>query len=75
MRQQGNTDNLMRSVPELIEYITHFMTLGRDDMILTGTPKGISPIHPGDVVRLEISRIGVLENPIVTEGEERATRS
>jgi 5-oxopent-3-ene-1,2,5-tricarboxylate decarboxylase/2-hydroxyhepta-2,4-diene-1,7-dioate isomerase len=64
----------MRSVPELIEYITHFMTLDRDDMILTGTPKGISPIHPGDTVRLEISHIGVLENPIVAEGEERGAR-
>jgi 5-oxopent-3-ene-1,2,5-tricarboxylate decarboxylase/2-hydroxyhepta-2,4-diene-1,7-dioate isomerase len=74
VRQQGNTDNLMRSVPELIAYITHFMTLDRDDMILTGTPKGISPIHPGDTVRLEISHIGVLENPIVAEGEERGAR-
>jgi 5-oxopent-3-ene-1,2,5-tricarboxylate decarboxylase/2-hydroxyhepta-2,4-diene-1,7-dioate isomerase len=36
-------------------------------MILTGTPKGISPVHPGDVITMEISRIGVLENRIVAE--------
>jgi 5-oxopent-3-ene-1,2,5-tricarboxylate decarboxylase / 2-hydroxyhepta-2,4-diene-1,7-dioate isomerase len=67
VRQQGNTNQLMRSIPELIAYITDFMTLDRDDMILTGTPKGISPVHPGDVITMEISRIGVLENRIVAE--------
>src|SRR5438067_235200 len=67
VRQQGNTNQLMRSIPELIAYITAFMTLDRDDMILTGTPKGISPIHPGDIITMEISRIGVLENRIIAE--------
>jgi 5-oxopent-3-ene-1,2,5-tricarboxylate decarboxylase/2-hydroxyhepta-2,4-diene-1,7-dioate isomerase len=67
VRQQGDTNQLMRSIPELIAYITDFMTLDRDDMILTGTPKGISPVHSGDVITMEISRIGVLENHIVAE--------
>jgi 5-oxopent-3-ene-1,2,5-tricarboxylate decarboxylase / 2-hydroxyhepta-2,4-diene-1,7-dioate isomerase len=67
VRQQANTNQLMRSIPELIAYITDFMTLDRDDMILTGTPKGISPVQPGDVITMEISRIGVLENRIVAE--------
>jgi 5-oxopent-3-ene-1,2,5-tricarboxylate decarboxylase/2-hydroxyhepta-2,4-diene-1,7-dioate isomerase len=67
VRQLGNTNQLMRSIPELIAYITDFMTLDRDDMILTGTPKGISPVQPGDLITMEISRIGVLENRIVAE--------
>ena len=47
LRQQGNTKNLIHSVPKLIEFLSDFMTLLPDDLILTGTPKGISPVHPG----------------------------
>jgi 5-oxopent-3-ene-1,2,5-tricarboxylate decarboxylase/2-hydroxyhepta-2,4-diene-1,7-dioate isomerase len=54
-------------VPQLIEYITEFMTLEPNDMIWTGTPKGIAHIRPGDRLRLEIERIGVLENEVVDE--------
>jgi 5-oxopent-3-ene-1,2,5-tricarboxylate decarboxylase/2-hydroxyhepta-2,4-diene-1,7-dioate isomerase len=60
---------LIRSIPELIEFISMIMTLERGDMIWTGTPKGISHIYPGDEVRLEIDGIGALENFIVAEEE------
>jgi 2-keto-4-pentenoate hydratase/2-oxohepta-3-ene-1,7-dioic acid hydratase in catechol pathway len=36
-------------------------------VILTGTPSGVGPIQPGDVVEVEISGIGVLRNPVVAE--------
>lgn len=64
LRQQGNTCDFIYSIPALIAYITDFMTLEPGDMIWTGTPKGISRVHPGDVMRLEIEGIGALENPI-----------
>jgi hypothetical protein len=48
------------------------MTLKPDDLILTGTPKGISHVYPGDVMRMEIEGIGSLENPVVAEEEARA---
>lgn len=67
LRQQGNTRDLIRPCEELIAYITEFMTLEENDMILTGTPKGLSPVHPGDVMRLEIDGIGALVNPVVEE--------
>lgn len=67
LRQHGSTADMLRSVPELIEYVTSFMTLEPDDMIWTGTPKGISHVQPGDVMRLEIDGLGVLENPVVAE--------
>lgn len=67
LRQQGHTRDLIYSVPELIEYISFFMTLEPGDLILTGTPEGISHVHPGDVMRLEIDGIGALENPVVAE--------
>ena len=58
---------LRYSIPALIEYITDFMTLERFDMIWTGTPKGISPIVPGDHLRLEIDGLGALENDVVLD--------
>lgn len=70
LRQQGNTAGLIRSCEELIAYITEFMTLEENDIILTGTPKGLSHVYPGDVMRLEIDGIGALVNPVVAEPEE-----
>lgn len=69
LRQQGNTAHLIRPIPELIEFISMIMTLEPGDLIWTGTPKGISHVHPGDVMRLEIESIGAIENPVVAEGE------
>ncbi|WP_018133122.1 fumarylacetoacetate hydrolase family protein [Effusibacillus pohliae] len=65
LRQRGNTRDLMYTIPDLIEFISSFMTLEPGDVILTGTPKGISHVYPGDVMRLEIDRLGVLENPVI----------
>lgn len=67
LRQQGNTAQMMLSAPELIEFISAIMTLEPGDMIWTGTPKGISHIYPGDVMRLEVEGLGVLENPVIAE--------
>ncbi len=67
LRQTGNTSQMIRGVPELIEFISAFMTLEPGDMIWTGTPKGISHVYPGDVMRLEIEGIGALENRVVAE--------
>jgi 5-oxopent-3-ene-1,2,5-tricarboxylate decarboxylase / 2-hydroxyhepta-2,4-diene-1,7-dioate isomerase len=64
LRQAGNTSNFIYSIGDLIEYISEFMTLEPGDMIWTGTPKGISHIYPGDVMRLEIDGIGALENTV-----------
>ncbi len=66
-RQEGNTRDMIHTIPELIEYISLFMTLEPDDMIFTGTPKGISHVHPGDVMRLEIEGLEALENDIREE--------
>lgn len=65
VRQEGNTRQFVYSVPELIEYISFFMTLEPGDVILTGTPKGISHVYPGDVMRCEVEGLGALENPVV----------
>jgi 5-oxopent-3-ene-1,2,5-tricarboxylate decarboxylase/2-hydroxyhepta-2,4-diene-1,7-dioate isomerase len=67
LRQKGNTSQLIRPVPELIEFISMIMTLEAGDMIWTGTPKGISHVYPGDQIRLEIDGLGALENNVIKE--------
>jgi 5-oxopent-3-ene-1,2,5-tricarboxylate decarboxylase / 2-hydroxyhepta-2,4-diene-1,7-dioate isomerase len=65
LSQEGNTRDFIYAVPELIEYLSAFMTLEPGDMIWTGTPKGIAHIRPGDALRLEIDGLLALENPVV----------
>jgi 2-keto-4-pentenoate hydratase/2-oxohepta-3-ene-1,7-dioic acid hydratase in catechol pathway len=65
LRQDGNTSQLAHGIPRLLEYISHVMTLLPGDVILTGTPAGISPLHPGDRVDIEIEGLGTLTNTVV----------
>ena len=70
LRQEGSTRDMIFGIPELIEHISRFMTLQKDDVILTGTPKGISHVRPGDVMRLEVEGLGTLINDIQEEDED-----
>jgi acylpyruvate hydrolase len=70
--QSSNTCNLIFTVNQLIEDLTSYMTLEPGDVISTGTPSGVGAarkpqrwLRAGEVVRLEIAGIGVLENPVV----------
>ncbi|HEX2076212.1 MAG TPA: fumarylacetoacetate hydrolase family protein [Longimicrobium sp.] len=63
-RQRGRITDMAFSIPVLIEYISAVMTLEPGDVIATGTPAGVSPLHPGDVVEVEIPGIGILSNPV-----------
>ena len=63
--QQSNTSLLITSVPEIIAFITASMTLEPGDVIATGTPAGVGPMHPGDTVEVEIQGIGTLRSRIV----------
>ncbi len=65
LRQEGTTADLAHSVWDLIAFLSEFMTLEPDDVILTGTPRGISHVYPGDRMRIEIDRLGALESPVV----------
>jgi len=67
VRQRGNTRDLVFDVPDLIAHISQIMTLEPGDVIMTGTPAGVGPLHPGDVVEVEIEGIGVLRNPVQRE--------
>jgi 2-keto-4-pentenoate hydratase/2-oxohepta-3-ene-1,7-dioic acid hydratase in catechol pathway len=67
-KQRGNTQDMIFSVPFLVAFISKQFTLEEGDIIATGTPSGISPVHPGDSVDVEVEGIGVLTNPVIEEG-------
>jgi 2-keto-4-pentenoate hydratase/2-oxohepta-3-ene-1,7-dioic acid hydratase in catechol pathway len=58
IRQDANTDDLVLGVKELIELASSFYTLHPGDIILTGTPQGVGPVCPGDVLLARMDRIG-----------------
>ncbi|MFC0005808.1 fumarylacetoacetate hydrolase family protein [Micromonospora siamensis] len=65
VRQLGRTKDMVFDVPALVSYISHVMTLLPGDVVLTGTPAGVSPLADGDTVSVRIEGIGELTNPVV----------
>ncbi|MGC4855025.1 fumarylacetoacetate hydrolase family protein [Micromonospora sp. DT4] len=65
VRQLGRTKDMVFDVPGLVSYISHVMTLLPGDVVLTGTPAGVSPLVEGDTVTVRIEGIGELNNPVV----------
>ena len=65
VRQDGSTSEMVLGVPELLSAISQVMTLLPSDVVLTGTPAGVGPLHPGETVGVEIDGIGALLNPVV----------
>jgi 2-keto-4-pentenoate hydratase/2-oxohepta-3-ene-1,7-dioic acid hydratase in catechol pathway len=65
LRQESSCDDMIFTVAECISFISGIMTLLPGDIISTGTPAGVGPLHPGDVVSIRIDEIGVLTNPVV----------
>jgi 2-keto-4-pentenoate hydratase/2-oxohepta-3-ene-1,7-dioic acid hydratase in catechol pathway len=64
IRQRASTREMNFDVFELFSYVTQNFTLNPGDVILTGSPAGISRIQSGDLVECEIEGIGVLTNPV-----------
>ena len=75
LRQQDTSDRMIFPMPYLIHYLSTFCTLEPGDVILTGTPSGagarLDPpqyLQPGDVVEVEVARVGLLSNTVVDDG-------
>jgi 2-keto-4-pentenoate hydratase/2-oxohepta-3-ene-1,7-dioic acid hydratase in catechol pathway len=64
VRQSGNTSLMIYPCAFLIRWISRMMTLLPGDVIATGTPAGVGPLRPGDVVEVSVGRIGVLRNAV-----------
>jgi len=69
LRQNGNTRDFLFDIPTMVSYISEIMTLEPGDVITTGTPMGVGPLVPGDVVEVACSGIGVLRNSVVASDD------
>ncbi|MEA5011884.1 MAG: fumarylacetoacetate hydrolase family protein [Angelakisella sp.] len=64
IKQHSNTKHLIFTVPYLVSYLSKAMTLNPGDIIFTGTPAGVGPVKPGDVMEMRIEGIGTLTNKV-----------
>jgi 2,4-diketo-3-deoxy-L-fuconate hydrolase len=64
VRQQSNTSHLVYGIRRLIEFASSFYTLYPGDVFYTGTPSGVGPVKPGDVITLESPLIGAMTVPV-----------
>lgn len=73
VRQHDNTDQMIFRIPQLLSTISRVMTLEKGDLVLTGTPKGVGPVKPGDVMTagLRVDGKEIDEGKIEVEVSER----
>ncbi|KKN36276.1 hypothetical protein LCGC14_0775250 [marine sediment metagenome] len=67
IKQSSNTKHMIFKIPKILEYITKFLILKPGDIVATGTPSGIGPIHPGDVIEASIEKIGTITHKVILE--------
>lgn len=70
LRQMASTRDMVFLVEQLVAFASSFMTLLPGDLLLTGTPEGVSKLEAGDTVEVEIEGLGVLSNPVVQSERE-----
>ncbi|MBN1546795.1 MAG: fumarylacetoacetate hydrolase family protein [Syntrophaceae bacterium] len=63
--QDSNTSDMLFRVSDIVSFISSVMTMLPGDLILTGTPSGVGPMQPGDVITVEIEGIGSISNQVV----------
>ncbi|QNG37872.1 fumarylacetoacetate hydrolase family protein [Geodermatophilaceae bacterium NBWT11] len=78
--QDGSTAEMAYTVGDVLSLVSHTLTLHPGDLLATGTPSGVgyarTPpwlLHPGDVVEVEVERLGVLTNPVVANDHRTTT--
>lgn len=64
-RQRGRASEMAFDIPTLLAYISSVMTLEPGDLVATGTPSGVAPLAPGDVVEVEVVGYSTVRNPVV----------
>jgi 2-keto-4-pentenoate hydratase/2-oxohepta-3-ene-1,7-dioic acid hydratase in catechol pathway len=69
IRQNSSTANFIFNIPNIIEFISGIMTLEKWDIISTGTPPGVGELTVGDVVEVEIEKIGILKNRVIKQNQ------
>ncbi|MHA1669971.1 MAG: fumarylacetoacetate hydrolase family protein [Promethearchaeota archaeon] len=67
IKQSSNTKHLLFRIPKIIDYISKYVTLEKGDIVATGTPGGISPVLPGDIIKASIEKIGMIKHEVILE--------
>jgi 2-keto-4-pentenoate hydratase/2-oxohepta-3-ene-1,7-dioic acid hydratase in catechol pathway len=67
LRQDTSTEDMAHRIPAQIAWLSQAMTLEPGDLISTGTPSGVGPIKPGDLIEGEVEGIGKIRNQVVAE--------
>jgi len=67
VKQQQRTSDMVHDVADIVSFASRHVTLEPGDLIYTGTPGKTSPIKPGDVVEVDLEKVGVLRNPVAAE--------
>lgn len=65
--QRGNTSDLIFNVPQLISFVSQYMTLEPNDLILTGSPPGMNSVTDGDVLEAGIKNVVTMKYPVVSD--------
>jgi len=75
VKQNDSTSLMLFDIPRLLQHVTSVFPLEEDDLLLTGTPKGVGPVKPGDVITagIKVNGIELEEGKIEVEIEERTT--
>lgn len=71
LRQSGNTKDLILGIPEMVELVSSVSTIYPGDVFASGTPAGVGPVHPGDLVEMTIAGLGELIMPVVQKASGR----
>ena len=65
IRQEGDLNHMIWKVPEIISYLSDYFELAGGDVILSGTPSGVAAVARGDVMELEVERLGAMTVRVV----------
>jgi 2-keto-4-pentenoate hydratase/2-oxohepta-3-ene-1,7-dioic acid hydratase in catechol pathway len=66
-RQRGRGSDMVFSIPDVLAYISHIMTLEPGDLVLTGSPAGVGKLLPGDEVEVEVLGLSRVRNPVTAD--------
>jgi 2-keto-4-pentenoate hydratase/2-oxohepta-3-ene-1,7-dioic acid hydratase in catechol pathway len=70
LRQSSSTKHLLFRIPKILEYVSKYTSLAPGDIVATGTPSGVGPIQPGDIIEASIENIGTITHQVVLERED-----
>ena len=65
LRQEGDLNQMIWKVPEMISYLSRFFELAAGDVILSGTPSGVGPVSKGDVMEASVDGLGNMTVKVV----------